>query len=339
MSAGPSRFLVINVSRIGDTLFTTPAIRAIAAAYPGCAIDVLGHPNRAEVFRHLPFVRHVGAITKKSAPFRGWFSTKPYDTAFVYGFDEPLVRYALRVARQVVAFRQNDTAVNAKLHRVVEPPPFQSEHAVPQLLHLPAAVGIAPCGLRLAYAISHDEADWARRTLHRDLPKKCSPLIGLQIASFPTKAYRDWPLDHFMALCDRIRQHWPNAHFLIFGGRDEHERTSALKSHLGSAASLYAGRLTLRQTVALMGEIDLYVGIDTGPTHLMSTLDIPLVGIYHGFSPSWLIGPLEHPCAYLVDHPLAGRGATTESPMSDITVDRVWQAVERALTEHPPRPR
>lgn len=335
----PLRILVINVSRIGDTLFTTPAIRAIATAYPGGIINVLGHPNRAEVFRHLPFVHQVGAISKKSAPFLGWLGNKHYDIAFVYGFDEPLVAYALRVARQVVAFRQRNGKLNGKLHRLVEPPPFQSEHAVPQLLHLPAAMGIEPSGLRLGYSVSPDETDWARQTLENDLTPKASPRIGLQIASFPTKAYRDWPVEHFMALCERIRQHWPQSHFLIFGGKDEHARTTALKAHLGHTSTLYAGRLTLRQTAALMSQTDLYIGVDTGPTHLMSTFNIPLVGLYHGFSPSWLIGPLEHPCAYLVDHPLAGRGATTESPMSDISVDRVWQCVERALTEHPPRAR
>ena len=323
--------LVINVSRIGDTLFTTPAIRAIAAAHPGCAIDVLGHPKRAEVFCHLPFIRKVGVITKKRAAFRGWLGGKRYDMAFVYGFDTPLVAYALRVARKVVAFRQADERLNARLCHAVAPPAFQSEHAVQQLLRLPAAIGIPPKGLRLAYTVSPDETNWAQRTLAHDLPPTHSPLIGLQIASFPTKAYRDWPVEHFMALCDRIRQRWPEAHFLIFGGKDERSRTAALKAHLDTAATLYAGSLTLRQTAALMSLTDLYIGVDTGPTHLMSTFDSPLVGLYQGFSPSWLIGPLEHPCAHLVDHPLAGRGATIESPMSEISVDQVWQTVERAL--------
>lgn len=333
------RFLVINVSRIGDTLLATPAIRALAAARPGCVIDCLGHPNRADVLRHLPFVRHVGEISKKSAPFRGWLGGKTYDTALVYGFDEALVAYALRVAKRVVAFRQADAKLNARLSRVVEAPAFQSEHSALQLLRLPAALDIAPAGLRLAYASAPNEVQWAKQTLSRDLPAGAVPRIGLQVASFPTKGYRDWPIAHFMTLCERIRSNWPQAHFLIFGGGEEHERTTALKKHLGDAATLYAGRLTLRETVALMGCTDLYVGVDTGPTHLMSTLDIPLVGLYHGFSPSRLIGPLDHPCAYPIDHPLAAAACSTDAPMSDITVDRVWQAVEQALAEHPPQAR
>ena len=66
MSGSISSFLFINVSRIGDTLFATPAMRAVAAAYPGCHITALAHPKRAEVLQGLPFVARVGGITKKT---------------------------------------------------------------------------------------------------------------------------------------------------------------------------------------------------------------------------------------------------------------------------------
>ena len=337
----PQHVLVINVSRIGDTLLATPAIRALAAAWPAASVDVLGHPNRIEVLQHLPFVRRVGAISKKSAPFRGWLDrlAKPYDLAVVYGHDEALVAYALRVAKRVAAFRQANDRINARLAVLVEPPAFQSDHAVPLLLRLPAALGVPHAGLRLSYAVSDLERAWAAATLARDLPAAVTPLVGLQVASFPTKAYRDWPVESFVELCERIRGNWPQAHFLIFGGSEEHQRTAALKARLGAAATVYAGRLSLRQTGALMSRLDIYIGVDTGPTHLMSTFDIPLVGLYHGFSRSELIAPLEHPCFFPVDHPLAGPGCSTEVSMADITVDRVWQAVQQALTEAPGKTR
>lgn len=333
----PRRILIIHVSRIGDTLLATPAIRAVAAAWPEADIDVLGHPNRVEVLEHLPFIHRVGTISKRSAPWRGWLDQagKPYDLALVYGQDEALVAYALRVAKRVAAFRQRDDRLNRRLALVVEPPPFQSDHAVRLALGLPAALGIPSAGLRLAYRVTDEESAWAARTLARDMPADAGPVVGIQVASFPTKAYRDWPLESFATLCDRIRAAWPAAHFLIFGGGEEMERTTRLKQGLGASASLYAGKTSLRQTGALMSRLDLYVGVDTGPTHLMSTFDIPLVGLYHGFSRSELIAPLEHPCFYPVDHPLAGPCCSTDASMADIDVDTVWNTVRRAMTEHP----
>ena len=57
--AEPS-FLVINVSRIGDTLLATPAIRAIAQAHPGARITVLGQREEAlAVLKPLPMIHAV----------------------------------------------------------------------------------------------------------------------------------------------------------------------------------------------------------------------------------------------------------------------------------------
>jgi heptosyltransferase-3 len=333
----PKRILYINVTRIGDTLLATPAVRAVAARWPGAEIHLLAHPKREEVVRHLPFVTHSGAITKGLAPWMGHLGARRYDIGFVCNFDKPLIAYALRVADQVVAFRQDDDAINRRLHRAVELPPPRNEHAVDTQLRLPASLGIPPAGRALAYNVARSESEWARRFLAQRKLSEARPLIGLQVASFPTKAYRDWPLPHFIELCRRLRQAWPRAHFLIFGGKLEKERTAALATELGNCATLCAGKLSLRETAALMNCTDLYVGVDTGPTHIMGALHRPLVALYHGYSPSKLLAPLEHPCLYVVDHPHAGPECTPLETMADISVDHVWQVTQRALTEHPPQ--
>lgn len=332
----PTSFLFINVSRIGDTMFSVPAMRAIAKAYPDSAITALAHPRRADVLRGLPFLAEVGTISKRTAWSRAHLGGARYDVALVYGFDKPLVRYALRAARQVIAFRQNDPALDQRLHRCVSVPPFQSEHAVLHCLRLPAALGVAPAGLRLCYRVLPAEVAEARARLAADVPPTATPLIGLQVASFPTKGYRDWPVAQFLELAQRIVRDWPQAHFIIYGGTEERERVQWLKQALKQRATLYAGRLTLRQTAAVMSLTDLYVGVDTGPTHLMSTFDIPLVGLYHCLSSSRHTGPLEHPCFYPVEHSRARDDCDERVAMAEITVDAVYTAVQRALRERVP---
>lgn len=339
MMSGATHILAINVTRIGDTLLTTPSLRAIAAAHPDAKLTFLGHPKRAEVMRHLPYLSKVGSITKTSAPWRGHLGGKRYDLAFVFGFDEALVAYALRVAKRVVAFRQKSEALNRRLYRIAEPIDPMSLHAVDYLLTLPAAAGIAPSGRHLDYVVTPGEARWAREQLAQTLPSPCQALIGLQVASFPTRAYRDWPLEHFSELTGRIRAALPHVHFLIFGGSEEKVKTEQLATHLGAAATQHAGQLTLRQTGALMNELDLYIGVDTGPTHMMGALHRPLIALYHGHAPSRRLRPLDHPCARIVDHPRPESESTPETPMAEISVDCVWQAVQQTLAEHPPRTR
>lgn len=326
--------LAISVSRIGDTILATPTLRAIAAAWPAARLEFLGHPKRAEIIRNLPFVRRVATISKHSAPLRGWLSGRRYDLAFVFGHDRPLIEYALRVAHRVIAFRQADESLNRRLYRVARPPAFLTVHAVQAQLSIVAPLGIAHAGHHLSYQVTEDERRWAGEELRRVGIADARPLIGLQVASFPTKAYRDWPIESFIEICHRARERHPQAHFLIFGGKLEGERTLRLHAELRGCSSHYAGRLSLRQTAALMDRIDLYVGVDTGPTHIMGALHRPMVALYHPYSPSWLLAPLEHPCLYVVDHPQAGAGCSPDTPMAGISVDQVWSRVTEALARH-----
>ena len=331
IEAAPHRVLVINVSRIGDTLLCTPALRALARHWPQARIDFLGHPKRHEIVAHLPFVASSGPIEKNRARLKGWLGGKRWDLALVYGFDKPLVRYALRAAARVVAFRQGEPGLDARLHRAVEKPPFQSMHAVDYQLLLPQALGAPPAGKRLAYAVTAEERAWAKAFLAGAVRGGAKPLVGLQVASFPTKAFRDWPLESFVELCRRIAARWAGAHFLFLGGETEAEKIRGAAGTLGGLATVVAGTLPLRRSIALMNELDLYVGVDTGPTHIMGALDAPMVALYHCHSPSHLLMPLERHGLHVVDHPRAGRDKSEDAPMSEIPVEAVWRQVVSAL--------
>ncbi len=325
-----ARILVINVTRIGDTLFTTPALRALAETWPEAKITVLAHPNRAEVLEHLPFLHRVGPIEKRRAPFLGRLPGKPYDLALVYGHDRALVEYALRVARRVVAFRQGDAQLDARLWRAVEEPAPYSEHAILTTLRLPGALGMAPGSRRIAYRVASQERRAAADLLRRSGLDGARPLIGLQSSSFPTKAYRDWPLGHFAALAAAVRETWPDAGFLIFGGPDDKARTTQLRQMIGPGSLDLAG-WPLRTNAALMERLDAYIGVDTGPTHIMSSFDIPMIGLYHCLLPHALYGPLDHPMDFGIDHPRLGQPCDETTAMSEITVATVFSRLREAL--------
>jgi heptosyltransferase-3 len=323
---GVRSILVINVSRIGDTLLVTPALRALAKAWPQAEVVFLGHPKRVQIMEHLPYVSATGAITKHRARWRGWLPGRRYDLALVYGFDRPLVAYALRVARNVVAFRQGDDRLDRRLYRCVDSPRFQSLHAASVHLLLTRALDVPNAGMRLAYKVTDEERAWARSRR----PPAAWPLVGFQVASFPTKGYRDWPLEHFATLAERIFARWQKAHLFLFGGALERARIALFARRFPTGTTQLAGKLTLRESAALMNELDLYVGVDTGPTHIMGALDAPMVALYHCYSPSRLLAPLERPRCYVVDHPRA-EGCTPHTPMNEISVDTVWAKVLEAL--------
>ena len=331
MASKPPSFLIINVSRIGDTLLVTPAIRAVARAFPGTDITFIGHPKRCEVVRHLPFVSTVKGMTKNWAWLLGHWRAQRYDVAIVYGYDLPLVNYALRLAKRVVAFRQKDAAINERLYRAVEPPPAKSMHSAQLPLLLTQALGIEPDGHHLAYRVTDRERAWAESFLQQQVPAGKRPLIGLQVASFPTKAYRDWPVRHFAALCEKILFAYPQAHFLLLGGKQEIAKIRELEQCLGDHATVVAGKLSLRHTAALMQQLGLYVGVDTGPTHLAGAIGVPMVALYHCHSPGRLYAPLDRDQLQVIEHPALDCGGTAQSEMAEISVETVWGAVQAML--------
>jgi len=335
MIKADAQLLVIIVARIGDTLLVTPALRALKAAIPQGSLTVLAHPKRLEVLRQLPFIDVLAGITKTSAQARGWLGKSRYDLALVYGQDAALLRYALRASDAVVAFPQHDQALNRRLaHLVAEP--VEPQHAVRHRLALLAPLGLATDDLRLAYCVGAEERVEARRWLAAHAPS-AGPLIGVQIASFPTKAHRDWPVSSFQELIARILAARAGARFVLLGDRAAAEKAGPLLSTFPDQVVLAAGSLSLRQSAALMAELDLYVGVDTGPTHIAGALGIPMVALYHPAYPGRNLVPLQHPACIMIEHPLTGISTATTASMADIPVAMVWQAAMDLLEKTKPR--
>ena len=325
------KILVIIVSRIGDTLLTTPAIKSISGHYKDTEITVLAHPKRYTVLQHLPFVHDVGFISKNTAIWKGRFGKK-YDLAFVYGYYKNLVIYALRVSNRVIAFKQGNNKINNRLYKSVEFPTSKDMHFVDVFMALPQAIEIHVDNKRLSLSLTKDEELFAENILTENkLSKKL--LIGIQAVSFPTKAYRDWPTEYFLELCKKIFDKNPNVHFLIYGGRSEKEKEKLdwLFNGLSGYATSFIG-MPLRETAAVMSKTRLYIGVDTGPTHIMSTFNIPMIVLFHCKHKSEIDGALEHPCYFAIDHPNK-KNCSETSAMSDIAVKTVLEVVNKALND------
>ncbi len=328
MLPADANILLIHVARIGDTLLVTPAVRALKQAAPKGRLACLLHPARRALYENLPWVDELGAITPKTAWLRGRFGGARYDYALVYGNDAPLVRYALRVAGRVVAFRQCDDALTARLWRAVPAPGHL--HAVHERLLLPQALGVTTADFHLAYLPTAAEREQARAWLTQHV-FATGPVIGFQVASFPTKSYRDWPVDSFIELGKRLLAGHKGAQILIFGGRESRTAAARIAQALAPHAQSVAGALDLRATAALLAQLNLYVGVDTGPTHLAGALGVPMVALYHCRHRGAQLAPLGHDRLAVVEHPATDRECTAGTPMDRIPVEGVLEQANRLL--------
>ncbi len=329
----PEKILVIHVTRIGDTLLTTPALRAISAAWPHAKLTFMGHPKRSEVIENLPYVHDVKGITKKTAFWKNRIQPQRWDLAVVFGFDDALIHYALRVAKKVIAWQQNDANINKMLHKAIPKPPNDSMTAVDMLNTLPCqGLNIPPQGRHLDFKVTKEERCYAQRLITATWGHSPAPLLGMVTESFPTKPYRDWPIDHFIDLCQKTAQKWPSAHFVILGGEADSKKLKKIKQALGDDVLILTDKLSLRESGAIISLLDLYIGVDTGPTHLAGAIGhIPVISLYHCLHRASVLAPLEHAQLSALDHPHSHSQCDTNSCMSEINVKRVWNEVQKYL--------
>lgn len=319
--------LAIVVARIGDTLLATPALRAIKAAAPRGRLTVLAHRKRAALLANLPFIDRLGSIDKRSASWRGWLPAARHDLAVVWGHDRPLIDYALRRARKVVTFEASGLPVDSRLIQVTRP---NGIHAVRERLALAEAAGISAQDLRLAYAVAPEEAEAARHWLEGRGATR--PIIGVQPVSFPTKPHRDWPIDSFVELLRRLTVEFPQATFVVLGDEGAADAGRRLQAAVGGRVIVAAGQFDLRRSAALIGQLDVYVGVDTGPTHVAGALGVPMVALYHCSYPGRNLAPLDHPALRVIEHPATGAAhASTRLDMTDIPVAEVLDATRELL--------
>lgn len=324
--------LAIIVARIGDTLLVTPALQALKAAIPQGRLTVLAHRKRAALLQNLPFIDRLGTIGKHSAFWRGRLPLPRCELAVVWGHDRPLVDYALRRARRVVAFDTPGLPACPRLVRVARPQ--ASMHAVHERLLLTAAAGIASAHVRLAYAVTPQERQAAQDWLAAQGAGK--PLIGIQPLSFATKPHRDWPVASFIELLQRLAGAYPDASFVVLGDGAAATTAERIRAAVGARVIVAAGHFDLRQSAALVSRFDLYIGVDTGPTHIAGALGIPMVALYHCSYPGRNLVPLEHPCLRMIEHPATGMpDAGTGRSMAEIPVAAVHAAAVELLAGCP----
>ncbi|NHB96412.1 glycosyltransferase family 9 protein [Photorhabdus stackebrandtii] len=320
--------LVIIIARFGDTLLVTPVLRALKQKWPGANIDVMAHKRTKQILENISDINRLTAFSKGKAKWCGWFTRKRYDLALVYSDDKPLLQYAKRKSHLTVSF-SDESSLQSGWLAVKKPEVLmqaQQERAM-----LANAVDVEVSDWRLNYCVSEGElrfADGFMRQHHLDNKL----LIGFQLQSFPAKAYRDWPVEHFYQLAQYIYRCYPHSHIMLLGSTDGEIVAQSLAERLGAEkCTSLVGRLTMRQNAAIMSKLDLYVGVDTGPTHLAGALGIPMVAMYHSFHPGRFLAPQQHAHLVAIEHPVHYMQATREDSMSAISVEQVWQAAQKLL--------
>jgi ADP-heptose:LPS heptosyltransferase len=286
------RVLLISATALGDTLFSTPAIRALKGRYPDWELEVLGHRVFGALLAHSPYISRVWAYPGRNRrllqlirDLRG----RGYDLVIILHGNDPEATmlawwtgapYLIGSAGSSLAF-----AYSAQ----VTPPANPFAHAIERRLDYVRLLGADTGNKRMELFLTPAELaeSEAIQAAHFDgIP----PLL---LALHPTGSdpYKWWPAANFIELGNFLVENYRAPLLIISGGQDR-SQAEAIASRIKGPSLVTGGRYSLRTVAALLGHCRLLVANDSGPLHLGLALGTPTIALTGADHPA-RIGPYE----------------------------------------------
>src|SRR5215470_8224708 len=287
------RILVVKLGSIGDIVHTLPALAALRNAMPQAEISWVVERQSSEILKDNPILDRLIEVDTKALR-RGLMSGETLRaprqqlrrlraSAFDVAIDfQGLLKSAsiarLSGARRVFGYSREGLREPASaffLSKRVHVP--KKTHVIFKALQLvQGALGIAAPTDASELSFPIGIPDQARVEASAEIDKTDSPYVILNPGGgWPTKL---WSAERFGRLADSLWSHF-GLHSLITHGPGEEElAASVVKASLSGKAR--AVNLSLKGFYLLARHARVYVGGDTGPTHLAVAAGTPIVGLF-----------------------------------------------------------
>jgi len=288
----PKRILVITQRYLGDTLLTTPLLSALKQAYPDAAIDVLLSRGNVGMLEGNPDVSALIPVPAKPKVFELLAILarlcRRYDLAISTQTGDRPTLYAWAAGKVRLGFVPEQTGKawwkQCLLTRWLI---FGDDygHAVLENLRFCASLGIPPV-FRLTPPYSESSLD-----LPTDLANHAYAVLHIQ----PQWRYKAWPLAQWRQLAEFLAGRGYRIVLTGSGQPAERQVLTEFKSGLACDVLDLSGGPSLAELSRLIGNAALFVGPDTGITHLAAATGAPVFALFGPTDPSkWAPWPTDY---------------------------------------------
>ncbi|WP_367155060.1 glycosyltransferase family 9 protein [Methylomonas sp. HYX-M1] len=297
----PKRILVITLRYLGDTLLTTPLLNALHQAYPQAAIDVLLPAANAGMLAGNPAVAQIVEMPVKPKlwTFLRFLAGlyRRYDWAIAAQDGDRPALCAIIAGKRSLGFVPEalGKAWWKKLlfsDALVFPRDYR--HPLLENLRFCEVLGVEPC-----YRLTPPCSD------QKPPVEPLKPYAVLHI--MPQWRYKQWHSAGWRALIDYLTK---SGLQVVLSGSGHPAERQVLNEIVADAAAVpidVSGRLSLAQLADLIGGAALFVGPDTGITHMAAATGTPTIALFGPTDPrKWAPWPVGYENAQA---PFAARGS------------------------------
>lgn len=290
---GIHRILLMTTTAIGDTMFSTPAIRAVKETFPDKEVHVLCHARNQYLLRENPYINHLllyqgkrkGIVTLIQELRDGH-----YDLVVILHSNDPEA-LPLAWATQAPYIIGPGTSRFAEFLSNKVYSTDDNRHAIERRLDFVRVLGADTHNKKMDLFLSPDWEEKADRLLDGKWKGNSRPLIGFHPTG--SGSYKWWPANYFASLARELISRY-QARLVIFSSPKEAPVSRSIAQSLGEDVLLAHGQYDLLEVAALMKKCRLFVANDSGLLHMALALEIPTLALIGADSPS-RIGPYQVP--------------------------------------------
>lgn len=281
-----NRILVVRYRFIGDTILTVPFLRNLRRAYRQATIDVLVGPQSGAVLEGCPYINEL--IVFDTTRFHKYDSgagrtgnffqyavqlrRRRYDLVFLL---KRSLSSALLAWLTGARYRVGHQTEGRRIFLTHSVPWDASRHEVESTLDLLRAAHVPVVDDHLESWVSQEEqAEIAARVPEL---KRAGPRVLIHVAAaHPAKMY---PLERWAEVV-KVLQARLNATCYFTGAAQDTALYDQLQALAGVKCVNLAGKLSIRESLALYHRMDLAVCVDSGPAHMAAAAGVPTVAIF-----------------------------------------------------------
>lgn len=292
------RILVVSTTGLGDTLWGTPALRAIRQTFPECHLAVLTSPIGEQVLAHNKHIDELFVLSDSTffslLRFFPSLKKRGFDTILLFHTSQRLVlpACALLEPTHLIGTAGLQKGLDSLLTRAL---PNTPQHEIERRLAMAKAIGAHISDYSLHMPVRKEDSDAAEQFLESHGVPSHLPLVGLHPGAKNT--FKQWPKGHFQELGRRLIDHL-GCQIFVTGDASEGLLLLEIASEIPGAIPI-AGELPLSTFTALIKRMTLFVTNDTGPMHLAFSTQTPTLALFGPTDPK-LCGPLHHKHAHIL---------------------------------------
>lgn len=262
-------FLIVSTTGLGDTLWATPAIRALREAHPKAYIGCLTSALGADVLQNNPYLNEVFVFNKIPSLIKIYFQLRKrkIGTALLFHTSQ---RAILPLCAVIGASRRIGTAslqkgLDSLLTQAI---PWNFSHEIERRLDIVRAAGANPETYELDFIIDAS---------HRQTAKELIPesfVIGFHPGA--KDRFKQWPPSYFVKVAKKLKTELGCA-IIVTGTFSEKKLVEAICNQVEGAQAVLQ---PLKIMAAVLEKLTLFITNDTGPLHLALAMKTPTIALF-----------------------------------------------------------